>query len=346
MSTSVFISSTSRDLLKHRAAVSKSLLQAGFHPIDMADFMARPEGATSACLKEVAEADLFVGIYAWRYGYIPDGAEVSITEQEFLEAEKLKKPCFVFMVDEAYDWPAEFKEGGLASRLLREFKARLDTKLVRTTFTTPEELALKVLASLQRYEREQAEKKAAAEAASSTSARPSVQTGGISISGISGSPINIEGGLMTNVTAGGKVTGGNLQEINTGGGAYIGGGVNTGGGDFTGRDKITTTTTTTITSGVPPESIAEAFTRLQQALEAKPDTMQKEMARQAVATLEVEAQKGPAADEAKVEQGFQVILAMLPDMAEVAIQTFINPIQGLSVAFQKIAQRARQQMKK
>src|SRR5687767_14074262 len=102
MSTTVFISSTSRDLLEHRAVVVKALLNAGFHPIDMANFMARPEGAITACLKEVAESDLFVGIYAWRYGYIPADAEVSITEQEFIEAERLKKPCFCFMVDEAY----------------------------------------------------------------------------------------------------------------------------------------------------------------------------------------------------------------------------------------------------
>src|SRR5215510_11273741 len=109
MSITVFISSTSRDLLDHRAAVSKALLNAGFHPIDMANFMARPEGATSACLKEVAVSNLLVGIYAWRYGYIPDGAEVSITEQEFIEAERLKKPCFIFMVEESYAWPVEFK---------------------------------------------------------------------------------------------------------------------------------------------------------------------------------------------------------------------------------------------
>jgi hypothetical protein len=341
MSISVFISSTSRDLLAHRAAVSKSLLQAGFHPIDMADFMARPVGATSACLKEVAEADLFVGIYAWRYGYIPADAEVSITEQEFIEAERLKKPCFIFMVDENHDWPAEFKEGGLPGRLLREFKARLDTKLVRTTFTTPDDLAVKVLASLQRYEREQAGKKAAAEAASSAPSRPSIQTGGINVSGVSGT-VTFGGGILSNVTTEGDIIGRDDKQINTGGGAYVGGNI---GGDFTGRDKITTTTTTT-TTGASPESIAEAFTRLQRALEARPDTMQKEMARQAVATLKEEAQKGPQADETKVEQGFQVILAMLPDIAEVAIQTFINPIQGLSVAFQKIAQRAKEQMKK
>jgi hypothetical protein len=161
MSTTVFISSTSRDLLDHRAAVARALLNAGYHPIDMANFMARPEGATSACLKEVAEADLFVGIYAWRYGYIPAGSAVSITEQEFIEAERLGKPCFCFMVDESYPWPETSKEPGEAAQLLRDFKSRLDARLVRTTFTTPEDLAVKVLASLQRYEREQLKKQQA-----------------------------------------------------------------------------------------------------------------------------------------------------------------------------------------
>jgi hypothetical protein len=154
MSTTVFISSTSRDLPNHRAAVAGALLNAGFHPIDMANFMARPEEATSACLKEVADSDLFVGIYAWRYGFIPPGAAVSITEQEFDEAERLGKPRFCFVVDESYDWPAESREQEEGARLLREFKARIDATLVRTTFTTPEDLAIRVLASLQRWVQE------------------------------------------------------------------------------------------------------------------------------------------------------------------------------------------------
>src|SRR5262245_22942223 len=151
MVTTVFISSTSRDLLDYRAVVAKALLDAGYHPIDMANFMARSEGAATACLKEVAESDLFLGIYAWRYGYIPAGTEVSITEQEFIEAERLGKPCFIFMVDESHPWPEAFREAGLPGELLRDFKTRLDTKLVRTTFTSPDDLAKRVLASLQRH---------------------------------------------------------------------------------------------------------------------------------------------------------------------------------------------------
>jgi hypothetical protein len=160
MSNTVFISSTALDLIDHRAAVAKALLNAGFHPIDMANFMSRPEGATSASLKEVAESDLFVGIYAWRYGFIPEDAEVSITEQEFIEAGRLNKPRFCFLVDEGYEWPEKSIEKGVGARLLREFKSRLESELVRTTFTTPDDLAGKVLASLQRWERENAQKAA------------------------------------------------------------------------------------------------------------------------------------------------------------------------------------------
>lgn len=336
MSTTVFISSTSRDLLDHRAAVAKALLNAGFHPIDMANFMARPEGAKTACLKEVDESDLFVGIYAWRYGFIPPEAEVSITEQEFIEAERLKKPCFIFMVDENYSWPEEFKEPGLGTRLLREFKARLDLKLVRTIFTTPDDLAMKVLASLQRYEREHPRSKSAIENTPALPlAGPSTQIGGVNLSGISGSTLNL-GNISSSVSAGGDIVGGSKREIHTGGGAYIEGSVNTGGGDFVGRDKIT--------PGVPPETIATVFAGLYEALERQPNTLQKQMAQQAVEVLEAEANKGQAADEEKVKQGFDIILAMLPDIAEVAVQTFLNPIQGLSTAFQKIARKAQEKL--
>ncbi len=155
MVTSIFISSTSQDLREHRAAVREALLHAGYHPIDMADFMARAEGATDACLNEVAEADLFVGIYGWRYGFIPKGSKISITQQEFEEAKRLDKPCFCFMVDENYTWPDEYKEGGKGAELLARFKAKIDSQLVRTTFTTPDSLAKKVLSSLTRWEKEQ-----------------------------------------------------------------------------------------------------------------------------------------------------------------------------------------------
>src|SRR5574342_1044116 len=156
--TSVFISSTSSDLKEYRATVRESLLNAGYHPSDMADFMARSQGAKTACLDEVAEADYFVGIYAWRYGFIPQGSEVSITEQEYDEALRLEKPRFCFFVEDGYAWPDQFKEGGDGGEKMNKFKAKLDATIVRTTFTTPDSLAKKVLSTLARYEKEEHKK--------------------------------------------------------------------------------------------------------------------------------------------------------------------------------------------
>lgn len=150
--TKIFISSTSIDLRDYRKAVADACLNAGFHPIRMENFMARSEDATSASLKEVEEADVFIGIYAWRYGYVPEGANRSITEMEFDRARDLEKPIFCFVIDEDFAWPDEFIEGGSGSQLLRKFKKKIDTSFVRVTFTTSDDLSKKVLATLNRWQ--------------------------------------------------------------------------------------------------------------------------------------------------------------------------------------------------
>lgn len=90
------------------------------------------------------------------------------------------------------------------------------------------------------------------------------------------------------------------------------------------------------------DGIAKAFEALHQALAQKPDTPKKAMAEQAVKGLEAEAIRGEQADESNVEEWFTSLMAMLPDVAEVAVNTFINPISGLSTVFQKIAQKAKE----
>ncbi len=89
-------------------------------------------------------------------------------------------------------------------------------------------------------------------------------------------------------------------------------------------------------------AIEQAFDGLRQALAQAPESAGKTVATQAVENLEAEARKGEQADEKKVDEWFRVLMMMLPDIGEVAIQTFINPIQGLSTAFQKIAKKAQE----
>ena len=54
------------DLVEHRKAAHDALEQLGLHVIWMEAFGARPVESTKACLEEVEESDLFVGIYSHR----------------------------------------------------------------------------------------------------------------------------------------------------------------------------------------------------------------------------------------------------------------------------------------
>jgi hypothetical protein len=103
----VFLSSTYTDLIDHRRAAHDTLEQLGLHVIWMEALGARPVESTKACLDEVEDCELFVGVYAHRYGYIPDGSTVSITEQEFNHAQKLERPIFGFVIKDDYEWPSE-----------------------------------------------------------------------------------------------------------------------------------------------------------------------------------------------------------------------------------------------
>jgi hypothetical protein len=48
-------------------------------------------------------------------------------------------------------------------------------------------------------------------------------------------------------------------------------------------------------------------------------------------------QKGDSTDEAEVQQWFDVLTAMLPEVAAVAVDAFLTPIKGVSAVFGQIA---------
>jgi eukaryotic-like serine/threonine-protein kinase len=157
MIRTAFISSTKIDLVRHREAVRDALLKNAYHPVEMEDFGARDVDPVTGCLRLVGESQVFIGIYAWRYGYVPAGAERSITAEELEQARRLGKPCLCFVVDEHYAWPADpaVPEESPASReALKAFKSSLPR--MTASFTTPEQLALMVVTALHRWEQEQA----------------------------------------------------------------------------------------------------------------------------------------------------------------------------------------------
>lgn len=149
----VYVSSTFCDLREHRAETIAALRRAGYEVHAMEDYAASDRTPVDHCLRDVASCNAFVGIYAWRYGYIPPGHDLSITELEYRHAVKKKLPIFAFLLDEKHPWPAEYVDPGEKGkrpidRLRRELQ---ELKVVRF-FTSPLGLAADCLASLMMYE--------------------------------------------------------------------------------------------------------------------------------------------------------------------------------------------------
>lgn len=148
----VFLSSTFSDLTDHRAAVQKAIRQLGALDVSMEHFGARDERPVEECMRLVREeSDLFVGIYAHRYGYVPDGADISISEMEYQAASEASLPRFIYIVDANQPWlPANIDDGVSRDRLSR-FKAALMKRHVCQTFGTQDQLATKVVADVGRH---------------------------------------------------------------------------------------------------------------------------------------------------------------------------------------------------
>lgn len=118
-------------------------------------------------------------------------------------------------------------------------------------------------------------------------------------------------------------------------GVHVGG--NVGGSIVTGDNNQ-------ITQGGSLPEIAAAFSQIQEALSAAQlPPSQKLVAETVVDNLQAEAEKGELAEESVIQSWLTTLLQMAPDIGEVAIQTFLNPVKGLAMVFQKVAQKAQEQ---
>ncbi len=97
----VFISSTGKDLKQEREKAKDAIWRASMYPRAMEIGDALPIDALEASLGWVDKAEIYVGIFAYRYGYIPDDPrnpnKVSITELEYRRALERKIPILIFM---------------------------------------------------------------------------------------------------------------------------------------------------------------------------------------------------------------------------------------------------------
>jgi len=148
----VMISSTAIDLPDHRAKAFDACHRQVMQPIGMEHLGARDASAVAVSMAMVDEADIYVGIYAWRYGWVPDGSAISITEMEFDRAVKRGIPILVFLIHEHHDItrPMVETEDG-APQKLAAFKKRACEKRIRAEFTSPDNLNALIIHALGEY---------------------------------------------------------------------------------------------------------------------------------------------------------------------------------------------------
>jgi len=71
----IFVSSTFEDLREHRAAAIRVLRQLGHEVVAMEDFVAGGAVPLNRVLNDVKRCDAYVGIFAWRYGFVPKATD-------------------------------------------------------------------------------------------------------------------------------------------------------------------------------------------------------------------------------------------------------------------------------
>ncbi|HEX3047374.1 MAG TPA: SUMF1/EgtB/PvdO family nonheme iron enzyme [Bacillota bacterium] len=93
----VFISSTYQDLIPEREAVEKAINRLSETKIVAMEFLgSNPDTPYDVCMKKVAISNIYVGIFAHRYGSIPDGHNQSMTELEYRKAIELHIPALIY----------------------------------------------------------------------------------------------------------------------------------------------------------------------------------------------------------------------------------------------------------
>ena len=108
----IYISSTYEDLKDHREAVYRALRRLGHDVHAMEDYVATDARPLDKCLGDVAAADVYLGIFAWRYGFVPNKDNPqgqSITEREYRHAVERGKPCLIFLLHEDADWKPQVR---------------------------------------------------------------------------------------------------------------------------------------------------------------------------------------------------------------------------------------------
>ena len=149
----IYVSSTFVDLQEYRERVSRVLRQMGHEDVAMEYYVAEDRRPVDKCLADVAACDLYIGIFAWRYGWVPKAKnrkKLSITEMEFRQAVLTSKKCLTFVLDSKTAWPPDFIDDDKTK--IKKLRAELGEAHGAVPFASPDHLASQVSVAVRKWE--------------------------------------------------------------------------------------------------------------------------------------------------------------------------------------------------
>jgi hypothetical protein len=151
MAKTAYISSTFKDLKEHREAVYKALRKLRYDVVCMEDYVATDERNVTKCCAHAAECDIYIGIFARRYGYVPkenNPVGRSITEMEFRSARSSPRTKVrTFLLEDDAPWPDAEPEDASSQQKLAALRAELSATSYGS-FRASHDLVEQVLASV------------------------------------------------------------------------------------------------------------------------------------------------------------------------------------------------------
>jgi hypothetical protein len=120
----------------------------------MEDFGARNSSSVHFCQQRAAECDLFVGIIGHLYGSSPSGSSTSFTEIEYDSAIAARRPTLMFLSPNDFPLAADLVESDDRRESQRAFRRRINENTVRAAFSSPSELAWRVVQAIMNHEME------------------------------------------------------------------------------------------------------------------------------------------------------------------------------------------------
>ncbi|MFC8298884.1 HEAT repeat domain-containing protein [Micromonospora orduensis] len=147
-----FVSSTFADLRECREQVRKALQRLGVEDVAMETNTAEEARPVDLSLANVRSCDVYIGLFAWRYGFVPEGHQQSITELEYRAAGAAGIPRLIFLLREDAPWPPTLMDlGNSAQDRVRALRSELATAHVCEFFSSAQDLRPAVSEAVSRW---------------------------------------------------------------------------------------------------------------------------------------------------------------------------------------------------